>query len=188
MQYRLYVVFLICFCTQTVVGQINNGETRYESRFDSIQKTTVDSLYLEDQFYLGFGFNLITDRPTNFNQTGFSGHLNLGYIRDIPINKRRNVGFGIGIGWSVNSYSQNLFIGESSEQGRTIFEVINRNDLEVETNRLNTYIIEAPIEFRWRTSTPTEYKFWRIYTGLRLGYIYYHKSNFKQPSNQVNQK
>jgi len=25
---------------------------------------------------------------------------------------------------------------------------------------------------RWRTSTPESYKFWRIYTGVRLGYMH----------------
>lgn len=161
-------------------------EERYKSRFDSIQKTTVDSLYLEDQFYFGFNFNLILDTPPDFTQSGFSGGLNLGYIRDIPINKRRNLGFGVGLGWSINTYSQNLFIGEEPQE-QTIFNVIDRNNLDVNTNRFNTYLLEAPLEFRWRTSTATDYKFWRIYAGFRLGYIYYFRSNFKQPGNTVNQ-
>lgn len=40
-------------------------------------------------------------------------------------------------------------------------------------------MIEAPLEFRWRSSNATSYKFWRIYAGLRLGYIYYSKSTYK---------
>ena len=49
----------------------------------------------------------------------------------------------------------------------------------MDRNRLHTNLIEMPIQFRWRTSTPTEYTFWRIYTGVRLGYIFHHKSDFQ---------
>ena len=45
--------------------------------------------------------------------------------------------------------------------------------------------MELPLEFRWRTSVPESYRFWRIYTGLKLGYIYHFKSNFRQEGNQV---
>jgi hypothetical protein len=48
-------------------------------------------------------------------------------------------------------------------------------------------IIEAPVEFRWRTSTPSTYKFWRVYTGFRVGYAYWYKATFKQTNNNVNQ-
>ena len=174
-------IFLICAYSSAQVNQ-----EPYKTRFDSISKTTVDSLYLEDQFYFGFNFNLLVDKPKGFSQSGFSGGLNIGYIRDIPVNKSRNLAFGVGLGWSVNSYSQNLFIGEDAEE-RTIFNVIDRSDLDVKTNRFNTYLLEAPIEFRWRTSTPEDYKFWRIYAGLRLGYIYHFRSNFEQPGNIVHQ-
>ena len=32
-------------------------------------------------------------------------------------------------------------------------------------------MIEMPIEFRWRNSTASSYKFWRIYAGAKLGYV-----------------
>src|SRR5690606_6023621 len=40
---------------------------------------------------------------------------------------------------------------------------------------------------RWRTSTASSYKFWRIYGGVRIGYAYYYKATFKQANNNVNQ-
>ena len=42
-----------------------------------------------------------------------------------------------------------------------------------------------PIQFRWRTSTAVNNKFWRIYSGLELGYVYAYKFNFEQPGNHV---
>ncbi|MDT0685196.1 porin family protein [Autumnicola psychrophila] len=145
--------------------------------------TVIDSVYREDQIYVGFSFNLLTNKSESIEQSGFSGGFHLGLIRDFPLNSRRNVALGIGLGWSLNSYGQNLFIGET-EAGESIFRSLD-NDISYDTNRFTTQLIEAPIEFRWRTSTATSYKFWRVYTGLRLGYVYHLKSNFVQEANQV---
>ncbi len=144
----------------------------------------VDSLYREDQFYVGFTFNLLTDLPEDVSQSGFSGGLHLGFIRDFPINKRRNIAIGTGLGWSINSYGQELFIGKD-EGGNTVFSNLNEFDIDYDTNRFSTQLLEAPIEFRWRTSTPESYKFWRIYTGVKLGYIYSFKTNFKEGGEQI---
>jgi hypothetical protein len=35
-----------------------------------------------------------------------------------------------------------------------------------------------PIEFRWRTSTTDSYKFWRVYTGIKLSYAFSTTSKF----------
>lgn len=144
----------------------------------------IDSLYREDQFYVGLTFHLLSDLPDEVAQSGFSGGFHLGFIRDFPINERRNIAIGTGLGWSVNSYGQEMFIGEEPN-GNTIFRNLDDSGIEYDHNRFTTQLIEAPIEFRWRTSTPETYKFWRVYTGFRLGYIYHFRSSFKQEGNQV---
>jgi len=144
----------------------------------------IDSLYREDQFYIGLTFHLLRDLPESVSQSGFSGGLHLGFIRDFPLNKRRNIGLGAGLGWSVNSFGQELFIGEDSNNN-TVFRNLNSEGIDYKSNRFTTQLIEVPIEFRWRTSTPDSHKFWRVYTGLRLGYIYNFQSTFKQVGNQV---
>jgi len=144
----------------------------------------IDSLYREDQFYIGLTFHLLKDLPESVSQSGFSGGLHLGFIRDFPLNKRRNIGLGAGLGWSVNSFGQELFIGEDSNNN-TLFRNLNSEDIDYDSNRFTTQLIEVPIEFRWRTSTPDSHKFWRVYTGFRLGYIYNFQSTFKQGGNQV---
>ena len=35
-----------------------------------------------------------------------------------------------------------------------------------------------PIEFRWRSSDAVSHKFWRIYTGIKLGYVFSGRSKF----------
>jgi len=144
----------------------------------------IDSLYREDQFYIGLTFHLLKDLPESVSQSGFSGGLHLGFIRDFPLNKRRNIGLGAGLGWSVNSFGQELFIGEDSNNN-TVFRNLNSEGIDYDSNRFTTQLIEVPIEFRWRTSTPDSHKFWRVYSGLRLGYVYYFQSTFKQGGNQV---
>lgn len=178
---NLYLGLLMLFSFIPSGAQVDNGSM--PGIQDSIP-TVIDSLYREDQFYLGLTFQLMGDLPEDVSQSGFSGGIHLGFIRDMPINKQRNISIGAGLGWSLNSYGQELFIGEDANS-QTIFRNLNNQDIVYDTNRFSTQLVEVPLEFRWRTSTPESYKFWRVYTGFRLGYAYYFKSNFKQGGNQV---
>ena len=149
--------------------------------FAQVDSTFVDSKYLEDQFYVGLNYNrLINETPEGFVQNGVSGGFYLGYIRDIPFNKNRNIGIGIGLGYSYNVYIQNLKISQTSNGN--VYEIIPT--IEFDKNKFSTNAIELPIEFRWRNSTATKYSFWRIYSGLKLGYVYSSKSLY----NDVNEK
>ena len=140
--------------------------------------------YREDQFYFSITYNLLNNRSDAISQTGFSSGFHLGFIRDMPINERRNKAIGIGLGLSSNSYNQNLIISESN--GVIDYSIINDSEINVSKNKFTTYLIEVPLELRWRTSTAIDYKFWRIYTGLKLGYVFYNSTNFK--SDVGNQK
>ncbi|MGB3342565.1 MAG: porin family protein [Aequorivita sp.] len=148
---------------------------------DSIRHHSVDSLYREDQIYIGVTYNLLLDMPSGARARGVSGGLQAGFVRDMPINKRRNISVAVGGGLAYDYFGQNLFIGENPD-GTSIFKVLD-SDMDYDRNRLGMAIIEAPIEFRWRTSTPTEYRFWRVYTGIRVGYAFYHKTSFKADGN-----
>jgi len=147
----------------------------------------VDSLYREDQFYLGTTFNLLTAGPSDLSQNGLSVGVQFGFVRDMPINKRRNKAIGIGVGLAVDIFNQNLFIGEEIDGESTIYSIID-DDLDVGRNRFSFYSIEAPLEYRWRSSKlDSSHKFWRIYGGVRLGYIYFFRSIFEQSGNSVRQ-
>jgi len=145
----------------------------------------IDEKYREDQFYFNVTYNLVRGVPDGVKLRGLTGGFGFGYVRDMPINKRRNVSFGLGAGFTYNRYGQNLFVGENHD-GTSIFSVLDDNT-DFDTNRLSTATIEAPLEFRWRTSTADKYKFWRIYTGLRVGYTFYYRSYFTQDNNEVSQ-
>jgi hypothetical protein len=142
-----------------------------------------DQKYREDQLYVAITFNLLVNKPEGVSQNGFSGGLHFGFIRDMPLNKRRNWAIGVGAGLSMNTYNENLFIGERDNQ-ETIFEVIPPT-IAYNKNWLSTYQLEIPLQLRWRTSTASTFNFWRIYTGLQLGYVYAYKANFEQVGNKV---
>ncbi|MDN3723294.1 porin family protein [Aequorivita sp. SDUM287046] len=165
----IFLIFPVC----TILSQ------------DTIQRATVDSLYREDQFYVGITYNALLDMPDGVNARGLSGGIQFGFLRDIPLNNRRNIALAIGAGIALDQFGENLFIGETNDD-ETIFRVLDEN-VDYNRNRFNMAIIEAPLEFRWRTSTPSTYKFWRVYAGFRVGYAYWYKATFKQSGNNVNQ-
>ena len=144
-----------------------------------------DPKYREDQFYIGVSYNLLSSVPSNTRIRGLSGGLQLGYLRDMPINAKRTVAIAVGAGVSLDRLGSNLFIGEDANE-QTIFEVIG-SDIQFDNNRFSVSTVEVPIEFRWRNSTPSSHKFWRIYGGVKFGYTYYYRAYFKQTNNEVSQ-
>ena len=60
----------------------------------------IDSLYREDQFYASLTYNGLSNLNPNVRINGFSTGFHLGVIRDMPINKRRNLAIGLGLGIS----------------------------------------------------------------------------------------
>ena len=145
--------------------------------------TILDSKYREDQFYIGLNYNIISSVPSGVDSRGLSGGIQLGYFRDMPINKRRNIAIAIGAGLAFDQFGQNLFIGEKANEN-TIFSVLD-DEVDFDQNRFTMAAVEVPVQFRWRTSTAENYKFWRIYAGMKLGYVYWYKATFKQPNNKV---
>ena len=155
---RVFLIFLpLCFQIQLSWGQ-------------SLTQTSseVDARYLEDQFYIGLGINFLGNRPNDVVQSSLSYSLQLGFIKDIPLNEARNFGIGLGLGYAANSYYSN--IGADRITGEIQYRILDSD--EFTRNKLETHTVELPFEIRWRTSTATDYKFWRIYTGLKVGYVF----------------
>jgi len=139
-KYLSFYILLFLLCNiHTVLGQEEIEEY-----------TVVDSLYREDQVYIGVTFNLLSNKPEGISQNGLSGSLQLGFIRDMPFNKRRNKAIGVGLGVSIDTFNQDLFIGEEEDGNTTIFSTI-ADDINEDKNRFTFYTLEMPIQYRWRT-------------------------------------
>jgi len=128
-----------------------------------------DAKYLEDQFYLGVTYNFLLDKPQDVTQRNLSYGLQAGFIKDIPINTDRTFGIGIGLGYGVNSYYSNII---SSETDNGISYARAGDDFGIKRSKIETHLVEVPFELRWRGSNAKEFKFWRVYTGVKFAYAF----------------
>lgn len=169
-----YFVFIICGMSYFGFTQNNNN-----SEIAELYKN-----YREDQFYASVTYNLLNNKPFDVSQSGFSSGFHFGFIRDMPVNERRNVAIGLGLGISTNSYNQNLSILETNNN--LVYLIIDESEINVSKNKFTTYLVEVPLEIRWRTSTTADYNFWRIYTGFKVGYLLYNSSKFISEGGNLN--
>lgn len=132
-----------------------------------------DNKYLEDQLYFGIGYNFLLDKPEVVIQRNLSYNLQLGFIKDIPLNRKRNFGLGIGVGYAANSYYTNM-LAIKSEQG--VAYRLAEDSEGFDRSKFETHALEFPFEIRWRTSNPEDYKFWRVYAGFKVEYLFSRRS------------
>lgn len=139
-----------------------------------VDSVAVNSRYFEDQFYAGVTYNFILNKPAQVNQRNFSYGLQAGFIKDIPFNQKRTIGLGIGLGLGLNTYYTNIRAEEITDGLQ--YTVLTNVDFK--RSKLETHVLEMPIEFRWRNSDATTYSFWRIYTGIKVGYVFDARSKY----------
>jgi len=157
-------VFLLLILASTLHAQ-NNESSNYEK-------------YLEDQIYIGLSVITLTNVTDSVAQSGFSNSFGLGFIKDIPVNQKGSLAFGVGLGYGRNTYFQNIKITESNN----IYQYSIAED-EVEKNKFSLHSLDIPLEIRFRTSTIDKYKFWRIYTGGKISYVFASNAKFKENGN-----
>ena len=124
--------------------------------------------YFEDQFYFGVTYNFVRNVPDGLTQRNLSYGLQLGAIKDIPLNSKGTIALGIGLGLGLNTYYSNLVAFKGSDD---ITYELSDNVTGFERSKLETHLIEFPLEFRWRNSTLEEYRFWRLYAGIKAAYV-----------------
>ena len=150
-----------------------------EAKTELLPQVKVDSLYREDQFYFAVTYNLLVQAPAGLKQDKFSAGISLGFLRDMPINKDRTVAIATGLGLSYKNYYQNLTI--QNVEGNLVYDVKSYD--EFNSNKFRQYLVDLPIEFRWRNSTYESYKFWRIYGGIKFSYVLSNKSILRDGEN-----
>lgn len=123
--------------------------------------------YLEDQIYIGLSIITLANTPSDVTQNGFSNSVELGFIKDIPTNQKGDFAIGIGLGYGRSTYFQNIKIEKIDNITR--FQIAESG---FKNNKFSIHTIDIPLEIRWRTSTIDKYKFWRIYTGGKISYVF----------------
>ncbi len=162
---RLFLKIFLLFTVGIVFSQDINDENAATLK--------IDSLYREDQFYFGFTYNSLQNKPSGLLQTRFSKGFSVGFLRDMPVNKRRTLAVATGIGVSYMGYNQNLFISETNQIPSYTFV---ESDISIKKNKFTQLLIDVPLELRWRSSTFESHKFWRIYGGLKCSYLVNNRS------------
>ena len=165
-----YILILLFFCSN-LLGQKTSDN-----------KNT--NFYREDQIYFGTSFMLLKSNQEAFNPKGLSRHFQLGFIRDIPLNSSGRFATGIGLGLDFERYTTNLI---QLDEG-----IYNLTDLNNESNVplfISVQSLELPWSLRWRSSSPSDYAFWRFYGGIAFQWHYRTKarqdSNFIKLSDEI---
>ena len=138
------------------------------------QSVISKDFYREDQFYFGSSYFIQTEPIKSFKQNGFSGNFQFGFIRDFPLNNNSTKAIGIGLGFERNFFTSN--IQPIKTNGNINYRIVISRFLESK-NKISFSSFVLPIEYRWRSSSIDQYKFWRIYSGLKI------KKNFPLYSN-----
>jgi len=131
----------------------------------------VGKKYLEDQIYIGINYNILRKKPDLLQQKGISINYQIGFIKDLPLTKKGDFALGIGLGYAYNKFNQTLKISNTIPA----YEIITE---DYQKNKFETHALELPIEIRFRNATPTTYKFWRLYIGAKIAYVFASKSIF----------
>lgn len=175
---RLVTLFLLFFCAFTASAQVFEPKVRDTIEMDSVAPVA-DAKYREDQFYTSFSYNMMQGKPSGYTQYSFSTGLTVGFLRDMPINKNRTYAIAAGLGYSYNNIKHNLAV--INIDGKNTYQTIDKADFD--KNKLVLHYLELPIEFRWRNSNEIDHKFWRVYLGFKVSYLFYDKAQYEPDGN-----
>ncbi len=119
--------------------------------------------FREDQIYFSIAYPYFSDAPSELIQNKLSYSFSLGFIRDMPINKKRTLAVGLGLGWESSTVFNNM-------QFEVLDGAITARAIQgdYQKNILNMQSFAVPFELRWRSATESKHAFWRIHTGMSL--------------------
>lgn len=165
---RLFFLGILTVLTVSAQTPINNS-------------SKIDSLYLEDQFYLVTQIGVISSQTAPVINQNLSYGFRSGFIKDIPLNSKRTFGIGWGIGFFTNALYTNLVATNNAD-----YDIVySTEDLDFKRSKIGSFGIEIPVELRFRNSTPSSYRFWRFYPGILLRYSPYSFSKVVRNSSEL---
>lgn len=131
-----------------------------------------DPFYREDQFYFSVTHSILQDKPSDFKQKSMSTGLTFGFLRDVPVNKKRTIAFAPGVGLAFYNLHHNIIALNPATHNYLI-------DSNYDKNKQDLWYVEVPLELRWRSSTMESHKFWRVYLGVKYSYLIGNTSKYK---------
>lgn len=132
--------------------------------FSQENSLSLGDTYADDQIYFSISYSQFNEQPSTITKSNFSYALSGGFIKDMILNKTGTIAIAAGIGYGYDFFNHELKVDELN--GNTVFANANT----ISGNLFKSHNLEFPFELRWRTSTAIKYKFWRVYTGLKVLY------------------
>ena len=160
--YRLILLsFLVGFFSYAQDASLLKTETETDS--------LASTFYREDQIYLGVSFVALVSDQDALDARGLSSHFQWGVVRDFPIVPSGKFALGVGLGMGFERYNTNLNRMQDV-QGKGFYSF--NNDSTSAPIFFSIQSLELPFSFRWRSSSSTDYAFWRIYGGIAFQWNY----------------
>jgi len=175
---RFPLLFICCFMSFFATAQVFEPKVKDTIELDSVAPV-VDTKYREDQMYASFAYNMIQSKPGNYSQYSFSTNLTVGFLRDMPINKARTYAVALGLGYSYNNIKHNIAVEKVN--GITTYKTVEEGSFD--RNKLVLHYLEVPLELRWRNSDSINHKFWRVYAGFKVSYLFSDKAQYEPNGN-----
>ena len=145
----------------------------------TVQKDSLPNAYREDQIYIGISFISLLSDEDNFNQNGLSSAFQFGFVRDMPLIASGKLALGVGIGYGQQQFNSNLL--RVTDGNLNSYYVLQNLEEAVDKMKFSFKSLVFPLSIRWRTSTPTNFQFWRIYGGIKFRW------NFSAKATQKNE-
>lgn len=137
---------------------------------DSLLVEINDTNYREDQFYMSISHQFFTNR-NNIEQNSFSPTFSLGYLRDFPIDSKRQIAIAPGFGINYRNLKTSALLSP--------FKLDEFDNFVYSDQRINQFRIETPLEFRFRNSNPYNHAFFRVHFGVKASFLILHQSRLE---------
>ncbi len=168
---RKYSLVLFLLIGYTLSAQ----EVAVDTLLSSIPTVEDGDYYREDQLYINLSSIRAFDVQNNLRQVGLSYSYAFGYMRDIPLNKKGTIGLGVGLGYNRSRIK--LTYDKASPFNELNSEISTDYLFE---SKVILNALQVPFEFRFRNSTATKYRFWRIYAGFTFNFLIRDKVEVKR--------
>lgn len=132
------------------------------------QRSRPEGFFLEDLFYAGVTYNILTNKPEQVIQRSLSYTLNAGAFREWALTRDRKVSVAQGIGYSISGYYSNIGATEGVEGLE--YTLLPGSDFV--RSKIGAHAVEFPFELRFRDVSRESYRFWRFHAGITYSYVF----------------
>ncbi len=127
-----------------------------------------DDFFLEDLFYTGVTYNVLTNKPGDVIQRSLSYTINAGAFREWALTSNRKLSVAQGVGYSLSAYYSNIGAEQSGNQ--ITYRILDNS--EYRRSKIGAHAVEFPFEIRFRGTSPENYRFWRFHAGITYSYVF----------------